>query len=182
MQSLTKSEALQQLERHKQQLLRHPDECLMCALAEQRDAALVVMQDRSGAVLLDRFGNRTGHLLVVSTRHVEHLTELSCAEYGELQRLAYEACHALQQVLEPKRVFVAALGSSSPLPMTFSHFHLHVVPLLEDDERARPAQVFSWTEGVVTYGAEQAQKLVFDLKAAWPERSGSEHRVSERAR
>jgi len=171
MQALTKSEALEQLEQHKQRLLRHADECLMCALGEQRDAALVVVQQPGGTVVLDRFGNRAGHLLVISKRHVEHATQLSWPEYGELQRLAHEACHALTRVLEPKRVFVAALGSSSAQPMTFSHFHLHVVPVAEDDERARPAQVFSWTEGVVTYDAEQAKTLVSRLQRAWPART-----------
>lgn len=170
MRLLSKGEALEQLELNKQRLLRHADDCIMCALAERRDAELVVLEQRAGTVVLDRFGNRAGHLLVISKRHVEHTTELSWPEYGELQRLAYEACHALSRVLEPKRVFVAALGSSSPLPMTFSHFHLHVVPVREDDERARPAQVFSWTEGVVTYDQAEARKLVSDLQRAWPER------------
>jgi len=171
MLALTKSEALEQLELHKARLLRHPDECLMCALAERRDAGLVVLEQREGTVVLDRFGNRAGHLLVISKRHVEHATQLTWPEYAELQRLAYEACHALERVLEPKRVFVAALGSNSAQPMTFSHFHLHVVPVVEDDERARPAQVFSWTEGVVTYDAEQARTLVTRIKRAWPERA-----------
>lgn len=170
MRLLSKSEGLEQLELNKQRLLRHADECMMCALAERRDAELVVMDQPAGTVVLDRFGNRAGHLLVISKRHVEHTIELSWPEYGELQRLAYEACHALTLVFQPKRVFVAALGSSAPLPMTFSHFHLHVVPVLEDDERARPARVFSWTEGVVTYDPEQARKLVSDLQRAWPER------------
>ena len=168
MRLLSKSEALEQLELNKRQLLRHADECVMCALAERRDAELVVVDHHSGAVVLDRFGNRVGHLLVISKHHVEHATQLSWPEYSALQRLAYEACQALTQVLQPKRVFVAALGSSSPLPMTFSHFHLHVVPVAEEDERARPAQVFSWTEGVVSYDAQQARKLVSDLQRAWP--------------
>jgi diadenosine tetraphosphate (Ap4A) HIT family hydrolase len=168
MRPLTKQDALEQLELHKRKLLRHPDECVMCALSEQRDRALVLRQSRDGIAVLDRFGNRHGHLLVIAKRHVEHATQLSWDEYAALQRLAYEACQALERVLTPKRVFVAALGSSDTLPMTFSHFHLHVVPVLEDDERGRPAQVFSWTEGVVTYDDDRARELVDELCGAWP--------------
>jgi diadenosine tetraphosphate (Ap4A) HIT family hydrolase len=174
MQQLTKSDALEQLAQHKRQLLRHPDECVMCALAERRDAALVLKEDSYGTVVLDRFGNRPAHLLVISRRHVEHATQLSWPEYGALQRLAYEASQALEKALQPQRVFIAALGSSDPQPMTFSHFHLHVVPVLQGDDRPRPAQVFSWTEGVVTYDAAQAAKLVSQLERAWPMRDSPE--------
>lgn len=170
MRSLTKSEALEELARHKQQLLRHPEDCVMCALAARRDAALVVLEHRSGTVVLDRFGNRPGHLLVIAARHVERATELGWSEYSELQRLAYDACHALERVLKPRRVYTAALGSSSELPMTYAHFHLHVVPVLEDGESSRPAQVFSWSHGVVSYTEPDAKELVNELQRAWPER------------
>lgn len=168
MRQLNRGDALALLEQHKMQLLHRPDECVMCALSQQRDAELVLKHDAHGVVVLDRFGNRHAHLLVISRRHVEHATELSWLEYSALQRLAYEANQALQKVVQPQRVFIAALGSNDPQPMTFSHFHLHVVPVPKGDERCRPAQVFSWTEGVVTYDAEQAVELVGQLKAAWP--------------
>ena len=93
----------------------------------------------NGTVVLDRFGNRYAHLLVIARRHVEHATQLSWLEYSALQRLAYEANQALEKVVEPQRVFIAALGARDPLPMTFSHFHLHVLPVPQDDERCRPA-------------------------------------------
>jgi diadenosine tetraphosphate (Ap4A) HIT family hydrolase len=168
MRELSKQQALEQLERHKRQLLRHPDECVMCALSEQRDSALVLRREPDATVVLDRFGNRAGHLLVISNQHVEHATQLSWEQYSAAQRLAYDASRALERVLAPKRVFIAALGSSDALPMTFSHFHLHVVPVLEHDTRPRPAQVFSWTEGVVSYEPEQARELVASLRGAWP--------------
>lgn len=168
MRLLSKSAALSELEHHKRALLRDADECVMCALAAQRDARLVIEAGPDGCVVLDRFGNRAGHLLVIGARHVEHATELTWSEYAALQRLAYDACHALEQVLAPKRIYTAALGSTSEQPMTFSHFHLHVVPVMEDDERARPAQVFSWSEGVVSYADAEADQLVTQLKRAWP--------------
>ena len=173
MQQLTRGDALALLEQHKQQLLLHPDDCVMCALNQRRDPELVLKQDTHGTVVLDRFGNRYAHLLVISRRHVEHATELAWAEYSALQRLAYEANQALEKVVEPQRVFIASLGSSEPQPMTFAHFHLHVLPVPQGDEHCRPAQVFSWTEGVVTYDAEQAAQLVARLKSAWPEQASA---------
>ncbi|HVY25934.1 MAG TPA: HIT domain-containing protein [Polyangiaceae bacterium] len=168
MRSLSKNEALAELERHKQQLLRQPGDCVMCALAARRDPELLVLEHNAGSVVLDRFGNRAGHLLVVGSRHVQRATELSWAEYSELQRLTYDACHALERALKPKRVYTAALGSSLELPMTYAHFHLHVVPLLEEGEGTRPAEVFSWSHGVVSYDESEARSLVSELRRAWP--------------
>jgi hypothetical protein len=65
-------------------------------------------------------------------------------------------------------VYTAALGSSSELPMTYAHFHLHVVPVLDEGESARPAQVFSWSSGVVSYTETEAKELVSELRRAWP--------------
>jgi hypothetical protein len=52
--------------------------------------------------------------------------------------------------------------------MSFPHYHLHVIPIYEDDERARPARVLSWTSGVVVYEDDEAASLVSDLVRAWP--------------
>lgn len=168
MRLLTKSDALAELAQHKRELLREPSECVMCALAEGRDRMLVIAQEPAGSVVLDRFGNRAGHLLVIGRRHVARGTELGWPEYSELQRLAYQACQALESLLSPLRVYVAALGSQQELPMTYAHYHLHVVPVAEEGERGRPAQVFSWNEGVVTYTDAEAAELVTDVKRAWP--------------
>jgi diadenosine tetraphosphate (Ap4A) HIT family hydrolase len=168
MRLLSKSEALAELERHKQQLLQQPGDCVMCALVARRDPELVVLEAPAGCVVLDRFGNRAGHLLVIGARHVDRATELDWSQYCDLQRLTYDACHALERVMKPKRVYTAALGSSTELPMTYAHFHWHVVPLLEDGESARPAQVFSWSHGIVSYDDAEARRLVSELRRAWP--------------
>jgi hypothetical protein len=99
---------------------------------------------------------------------VERVVDLDWPTYSELNRLSYLACHALQRALSPERVYMAAFGSQSGLPMTYAHYHLHVVPVMANDERPRPAQVFSWTEGVVTYDEAEAQRLVASLRDAWP--------------
>ena len=111
--------------------------------------------------------------------HVTHWNMLRCfswvpvsaqfwPELSAVQRLAYDACHALERVLAPKRLYVAAFGSDSAAPMTFAHYHLHVVPIQEEGESARPAEVFSWSRGVVTYDAAEAARLVAELRRAFP--------------
>ncbi len=122
-------------------------------------------------VLLDRFGRRRGHLLVVSKLHLERVAEIDQSLYLEVQRLVYEAMTALDEALRPVQVFTAVLGATVPVPMSFAHFHAHVIPVHESDERARPARVLSWSEGVVVYDDAEAWDLRERILGAWPSHS-----------
>jgi diadenosine tetraphosphate (Ap4A) HIT family hydrolase len=147
--------------------------CPLCALASADTRAAAIAGNDHGVVLLNRFGQRRGHLMVVSLRHVEHVHELDWPAYAALQQLAHGAALALQRTLAPKRVFIASLGCSTPLAASYAHLHVHVIPVHESDERARPARVLSWTEGVVIYDDDEARALSAELRAAFHGRAGN---------
>jgi diadenosine tetraphosphate (Ap4A) HIT family hydrolase len=145
---------------------------MMCALSRQAATqATCLASNEHGVVILDRFGSRYGHVLVISRDHREEPADLGWPAYAELQRLAYEASLALKAAFSPARTFLAVLGTSAELPMSFSHFHIHVLPVYESDERARPAYVFSWSAGVLVYADDEAIELSARLRAAWPRRA-----------
>ncbi len=172
MRILEKQKALELLAQHTELLLQGDRGCLLCALCRRRDQAWIVHENPAGVVLLDRFGNRCGHLLIVAKRHVESATGFDWPEFSELQRLSFEACRVLEQTLQPKRVYVAALGASTPLSTSYPHYHLHVVPIDTDGEDARPARVFSWSSGIVEYTLEEAREITAKLQAAWQKLPG----------
>jgi len=96
--------------------------------------------------------------------------ELAWPQYAALQWLAYAASYSLEQVLKPERVFSAVLGRANPIATSYPHLHIHVLPIQETDERARPARVFSWSEGIFVYESEaEADALARELRAAWPD-------------
>ena len=163
MRHLPKAEALAALE------AAASGACVMCELATGlRDAALVIHRDELATVLLDRFAAAPGHLLIVLSSHVEQVARVPLEAYLHAQRLAWWACRALEATLSPRRTYVASFGSSAPLPTSFPHFHLHVVPIAEDGENARPAKVFSWAEGVWVFESdEEAEALADRVRAAW---------------
>jgi hypothetical protein len=98
--------------------------------------------------------------------------------YSDLHRLVWQATHVLEQELRPERVYVAALGASRSLPMSFPHHHVHVVPVYETGEAARPARVFSWSSGVVRYAEDEARSLCARLRGAFAMHGEEELRVS----
>lgn len=168
MEVVSKDVALAQLAEHKQRLLGAAGGCVMCALARGDSGAPFIAESRHSVVLLDRFACRFGHLMVIPRSHVEHLSGLSWELFADVQRLCFEAARAIDRHLAPARVFTASLGAAVELPMTYSHYHMHVIPVFETDERARPARVLSWSEGVVVYADAEARQISEALRAAWP--------------
>jgi histidine triad (HIT) family protein len=171
MRTVEKEEALLLLADNRRLLLGDPDSsaCLMCALVERRELPELIAESAHGVVVLDRFGTRPGHLLVISRRHMEDTAELPWEIYVDLQRLAYDASCVQRRVLKPVRIFNAILGAPAQLPMSFPHFHIHLLPVYDSDERARPAFVFSWSAGVLVYEDGEAHALAAELRGAWPE-------------
>jgi len=168
MRLLDKAEALPLLEAELRALPAGSD-CPACALvSSDRRAARSIAQSEHGLVVLNRFGARERHLLVIARRHVEHIHELPWEVYADLQLLAFHAACLLQARYRPARIYTAVFGSANPLPMSYPHLHVHVVPVMEAGERARSTRVFSWSDGVVLYDDDEAAALTTELRALWP--------------
>jgi diadenosine tetraphosphate (Ap4A) HIT family hydrolase len=165
---IAKDAALARLAEHKHQLFAGKGGCVMCALANGGARSMLIAQSAHGAVLLDRFGCRYGHLMVIAKQHVERASALDWKVYVDLQRLVFDATRVVDGRFKPARVFTATLGATAELPQTYPHYHVHVIPVYETDERARPARVLSWSEGVVVYENTEAEELCRELSQAWP--------------
>ncbi len=105
-------------------------------------------ENEHAVATLSRYALRRGHLLIVLRDHAERFSEITREAYLGMQDLAFRSAQALERTLDPSRVFVAAFGSPVPLPMTFPHHHLHVVPVYTRDDSDRPSSVFTWQWGV----------------------------------
>jgi diadenosine tetraphosphate (Ap4A) HIT family hydrolase len=169
VQRIPKADALAIIRRDAEALSPELARCVMCAIARGARIPLHVLATNERAVaVLERFHVRRGHVLVVLKRHVEVIADLPWEEYAAVQRLAWEASIAIERALSPKRVFVAAFGAATALPMTFPHHHVHVVPLFDGGEGDRPREVFSWSQGVGVYEEAEATELAALLMRAWP--------------
>lgn len=143
--------------------------CALCAALERGAAEGAALAANSAAVvMLDRFAARPFHLVVVLRRHAERLTDLGFEEYAAVQRLAWEAAQALEKLLSPKRIYVAALGAAQRIATSFPHHHVHVVPLSGGGAEDRPAEVLTWSHGVYVYEEGEAAAVAARLRAHWP--------------
>jgi diadenosine tetraphosphate (Ap4A) HIT family hydrolase len=168
MRHVEKPEALQLLEAYKRSLPAF--DCLLCALSrESLCEARTITSDAHGVVLLNRFGQRPGHVMVVPRCHATHVPELPWPTYAALQRLAYDANTAVARVLKPVRIYNAVFGSTATVAQSFKHLHIHVLPIYEANDTARPSRAFTWTEGIFVYEDAEARELTNALRDAWPE-------------
>ncbi|MFK7989039.1 MAG: HIT family protein [Sandaracinaceae bacterium] len=109
---------------------------------------------------------RWGHGLVTLRRHVVRLSEVTATEWADAAELARQFGCALSGVLDPARVYVAALGTDlDDLPMSFRHLHLHVLPVPESG--ARPREVLTWAHGVYVGTAGEWATLRQATLQAW---------------
>lgn len=96
------------------------------------------------------FGTRVpGWLVVVPTRHVTSLAELSVAE-AELGPLLRDVTGALEQVVECERTYVALFAEAEG----FAHVHFHVIPRMPDQ-----AEAFRGTRVFQLLGASEAESV-----------------------
>ena len=170
MRVVEKAEALSLLEANRRELGLEASSCIVCGLLNlpARDASLLG-QTEHGVVLLVRFAVRRGHLMVCSKRCLTHPAELGLSAFLDLQALLWGASVALERALKPTRTFLASLGATVQLPMTAPHFHFHALPLFETGEETRPANVFSWSKGLVLYDDDREVAALRDeLLRAWP--------------
>lgn len=138
--------------------------CMMCALAQPSwDEDLVVARNESALLRLNRIPSRPKELMVVLREHHERVTEVSSRVYGQVFALVHAAARVLELDEDVLRVFVAQLGAPDAILTSYPHLHVHVVPLYEGGEEARPSRVFSFSSAVYTYedgeGARVAERL-----------------------
>ncbi len=112
------------------------DGCLFCNFAadpSQDRAHFVLERGREWFVVINRYPYTTGHLMVVTRRHVEKVSDLGVEEGGEMVQLLARCERAITRAYGPDGINVGAnLGRSAGAGIV-GHFHMHMVPRWHGD-------------------------------------------------
>jgi ATP adenylyltransferase len=108
--------------------------CIFCdAAAHGADEALIVARGEQAFVILNKYPYNNGHLMVVTSRHIGRLADLSGTERDELMALTQAAEVALSRVYQPHG-FNIGLNLGKPAGAgVLDHLHVHVVPRWNGD-------------------------------------------------
>lgn len=139
----------------------------MCAInARKVGTVYSIYEDDELLVMLPRYVRRWGHVLVTPKPHHTAFSDISPVLWARANALAHNAARMVEQVAQPRRVYVASTGSSAgELTQSSMHLHIHVIPLHEPDDR--PADVFSWADGIYIGTAAEWEELQARYRAAW---------------
>ena len=136
---------------------------LFARIAQSSDDVenLVVVRDRTGYALLNRYPYNGGHLMVVPYKEVADLNGLTDEEVGDLWKLVRRCLNALTAVMKPDGFNVGInLGKVAGAGIV-EHLHIHVVPRWNGDTNFMP--VIAQTSVVPEALLDVAAKLRAEL-------------------
>jgi ATP adenylyltransferase len=116
------------------------DRCVFCALLDEGDpdGERILRQDALAFAALAKYPYAPGHVLVLPTRHVADIEDLTAEEHPAIAALIQASVHVLRAVSEPHGFNIGLnLGrvAGAGIP---EHLHWHVVPRWSGDTNFMP--------------------------------------------
>jgi ATP adenylyltransferase len=116
--------------------------CIFCDYPaegpDKRRERLLLCERRDAFVMLNRYPFASSHVMVVPTRHVSDLGELTPDEHAALFELVRASCSALRVAVRAEGLNVGLnLGAAAGAGIA-EHLHVHVVPRWRGDHNFMP--------------------------------------------
>lgn len=106
---------------------RKPDGCIFCR-ESAREESLVLRDERSCYVMMNKYPYSSGHLLVIPFRHICTIEETSAEEKLEMMELTGMCVKILKEALDPEGFNIGMnLGKVAGAGVE-DHLHIHIVP------------------------------------------------------
>lgn len=103
--------------------------CVFCnALQGVDEETYILHRSRHWYVILNRYPYNSGHVLLVTNRHLGALAECDAAEVADLAVLMQAAEKALREVYRPHGVNCGYNGGGAAGAGIPAHFHVHLLP------------------------------------------------------
>ena len=114
--------------------------CVLCRVSRSSDdrKSLIVKRAKYNFIVLNKFPYTSGHIMVVTNRHVGDLQKLSTIEANEHFRLTRTAAEAIRKAFKPEGLNVGMnLGRPAGAGVK-GHIHTHLVPRWAGDSNFMP--------------------------------------------
>lgn len=104
-----------------------PQGCLFCGIVNKKIPARVVFENGHFLAFLDIQPKSTGHVVIVSKRHVADMTDLETIEHNSLGEVLSKICGKMKEKLKATGyTIISSNGMSSG--QSVPHFSMHVIP------------------------------------------------------
>jgi ATP adenylyltransferase len=141
------------------------ESCVFCNIlssGESDEALYVVRREADCLAILNVYPYTNGHMMVMPTRHVAELEDVTPVEAADLWALLADSVRALKAAYTPQGMNVGVnLGRVAGAGVP-GHFHLHVMPRWNGDTN------FMTTVAETRVLSESLSATYDRVKAAWP--------------
>lgn len=109
--------------------------CLFCEVQKEANDDMVGILKRGEHwyVILNMYPYTSGHLMLVSARHIERMGEVTDEEGAELLKLLAACESALEDAYKPDGMNIGVNRGSSAGAGVRGHLHFHICPRWEGD-------------------------------------------------
>jgi ATP adenylyltransferase len=112
-----------------QPLSADPAQCPFCRVQTQTDPeGLIVRRFENCYVLMNLYPYNSGHVMVVSQRHVPFLVDLDDSEYSEFTRVVRSTIKTLTAVIKPDGFNLGINQGKVAGAGVAGHLHQHIIP------------------------------------------------------
>lgn len=111
---------------------KKPNGCVFCK-DSVRDESLILFDNESIFVIMNKYPYNTGHLLIIPNRHIANLEDLSAGERNAMFDALEKAVRVLKEVMKPEGFNVGInIGRAGGAGIS-EHLHMHIVPRWDGD-------------------------------------------------
>ena len=119
---------------------KKPKACFLCLKNSRgyRKRHHVLSESRHTYTVLNRFPYITGHLMVITKRHVADMDGLTAEEHDDFFQQVRLAARRLKQALRPDGLNIGANLGKGAGAGAEAHLHFHIVPRWKGDHNFMP--------------------------------------------
>lgn len=151
--------------------IKQPKGCVFCSAQKNKSRAQVglLYKSKNAMVILNKYPYNNGHLLLLPTRHVGNLEDLTPHEWSEIHVLLKQSVAVLKDAYDCPGLNVGLnLGSAAGAGIP-AHLHYHIIPRWVGDTNFFP--LIAQTKVVIETLSMSFKKLSKQFKALEKEMS-----------
>ena len=113
------------------------EHCVFCRIARGEAHASRLYEDDDVMAFLDARPVNEGHTLVISKKHYENIHEIPDEELAKVFKVAKRVAAAVMKSEKAEGIRILQNNGQAANQVIF-HFHVHVIPEYEGQDRYRP--------------------------------------------
>lgn len=139
------------------------NKCVLCEIISGNIKARKLYETEHSIAILDAFPLKDGHSLIISKSHKPKIQDLSLIENRDIFDTLYFLTEKIEKSMNCNSSLVG-IHNGKDAGQEIPHFHIHVIPIAESDERISIHSLFDKRDTQATDLDEQWGKISKEIQ------------------